>query len=274
MSAVDIAVPRADAAPQRERSGTRLGSVVLPLVSGVGGLVLWEVVVRAWKIPAYLLPAPSAVIAEIVGNGGFLLGQLGVTAIASAIGFAITLVLALAFAMVITASRTLDRMLYPWLVIWAAIPKVVMAPLFLVWFGFGLKSEVFFVVTFTFFPLVVNGVAGLRSADPELLLLARAMGASSLQTMGKIRIPNALPGIFAGIKIAVTLAPVGAVIGEFVASNAGIGHLLVVAVGNMETALAFAGVAVFALFGIALWYLAEAAERFMLPWHASQRAPH
>ena len=255
----------------RRRVAAWLRAVLLPLISGLAGLAIWEILVETLKVPSYLVPAPSMVLHEIVDNGFLLLQQLGITAISSAIGFVATVILALGFAAVITASRTIDRMVYPWLVIWAAIPKVVMAPLFLVWFGFGIKSEVFFVVTFTFFPLVVNSVAGLRSADPELLLLARAMGASDVQTLRKIRIPTALPSIFAGIKIAITLAPVGAVIGEFVASNAGIGHLLVVAVGNMETPLAFAGVTVFAIFGVALWYVTEAVERVMLPWHASQR---
>jgi len=162
-------------------------------------------------------------------------------------------------------------MLYPWLIISAAVPKVVIAPLFLVWFGFGLKSEVLFVVTFTFFPLIVNAVVGLRSADPELLELVQSMGASKLQLLGKVRIPTALPSIFAGIKIAITLAPVGAVVGEFVASNSGIGHLLVIAVGDMETPLAFAAVTIFSIFGVLLWYLAERVESLMLPWHASQR---
>ena len=162
-------------------------------------------------------------------------------------------------------------MLTPWLVIAHAIPKVVIAPLFLVWFGFGLQSEVFFVVAFTFFPVIVNTVTGLKSADPEQMLMVRAMGATPAQVLRKIQFPSALASICAGIKLAVTLAPVGAVIGEFVASNAGLGHLLIRAVGDMDTSLAFAAVTVFSVFGVLLWRLAEWVERRVLPWHPSQR---
>ena len=152
-----------------------------------------------------------------------------------------------------------------------AVPKVVIAPLFLVWFGFGLQSEMFFVVAFTFFPVIVNTVTGLKSADPEQLLMVRAMGASRLQVLHKVQFPNALPAICAGIKLAVSLAPVGAVIGEFVASNAGLGHLLIRAVGDTDTPLAFAAVTVFSIFGVLLWRAAEWVERRVLPWHPSQR---
>ena len=162
-------------------------------------------------------------------------------------------------------------MLYPWLVISHAVPKVVVAPLFIVWFGFGLKSEIIFVVAFTFFPIIVNTVTGLKSADPELILMVRAMGATRMQILRTIQFPSALPSICAGIKLAVTLAPVGAVIGEFVASNQGLGHLLIRAVGDMDTPLAFAAVTVFSVFGVLLWRLAEWGERRVLPWHPSQR---
>ena len=259
-------------APPRPRAVARLGAtVVLPLISAALGLGAWEALVRINHWPTYLLPAPSQVVGEIVREWPLLLGELGATVLASAAGFVIALVLGLAAGAAIAGSRTIDRMLTPWLVIAHAVPKVVIAPLFLVWFGFGLKSEILFVVTFTFFPVIVNTVVGLNAADPELLQLVRAMGADRWQILRKIRFPNALPTIFAGIKISVTLAPVGAVIGEFVASNKGLGHLLIQAVGNMETPLAFAAVTVFSVFGVGVWKLAELIERVALPWHASQR---
>jgi NitT/TauT family transport system permease protein len=200
-----------------------------------------------------------------------LLTQLAFTAFAAAAGFAVALVLGIGFGAAITASRTVDRMLYPWLVISHAVPKVVVAPLFIVWIGFGLKSEILFVIVFTFFPIIVNTVTGLKSTDPEVLQLARSMGATRWEALTKIRIPNALPSIFAGIKISATLAPVGAVIGEFVASNNGLGHVLIQAVGSLETTLAFAAVVVISAFGIAIWYAAEWVEKLSIPWHASQR---
>ena len=200
-----------------------------------------------------------------------LLSQLAITMLAAGLGLAISVALGLAAGAAIAGSRLVDRMLTPWLVIAHAVPKVVIAPLFLVWFGFGLQSEVFFVVAFTFFPVIVNTVTGLKSADPEQLLMVRAMGATPAQILRTIQFPNALAGICAGIKLAITLAPVGAVIGEFVASNAGLGHLLIRAVGDMDTSLAFAAVTVFSVFGVLLWRLAEWVERRVLPWHPSQR---
>ena len=255
---------------RRERN-RRVGAVLYPVLSGIAGLVAWELVVRFFKVPPYLLPAPTLVLKVMGDFFPMLMRQLGFTAFAAAAGFVIAMVLGIVSGAAITASRLVDRMLYTWLVISHAVPKVVIAPLFIVWIGFGLKSEIIFVIVFTIFPIVVNTVTGLKSADLDLLLLVRSMGANRFQALWKVRIPGALPSIFAGIKISATLAPVGAVIGEFVASNQGLGHLLLQAVGSLETPLAFAAVIVISIFGILIWYAAELVERLSIPWHASQR---
>lgn len=268
-----------DSAPIRESSSFRahelIASILPPIASAVFVLAVWEASVRYFAIPAFLLPTPSLVAEVLIQKFSLLIRQLGFTALASAIGFAIALVSGIAIGAAISASRIFERAIYPWLVIFHAIPKVVIAPLFLVWFGFGMTSEILFVVVFTFFPVVVNTVAGLKSADPDVLQLVRSMRATPFQTLWKVKVPGALPTIFAGIKISVTMAPVGAVIGEFVASNVGLGHVLIQAVGSLETPLAFAAVTVISVFGIAVWYVAEALERIFIPWHASQRLlPH
>jgi NitT/TauT family transport system permease protein len=252
-------------------AGNLAAGMLWPLLSGAIGLALWEGLVRLFKVPVFILPAPSQVIVTIVDQWLYLLSQLAITTFAAGLGLIMAVVFGLAAGAAITASRLVDRMLTPWLVIAHAVPKVVIAPLFLVWFGFGLQSEMFFVVAFTFFPVIVNTVTGLKSADPEQILMVRAMGATPTQVLRKIQFPSALPSICAGIKLAVTLAPVGAVIGEFVASNKGLGHLLIRAVGDMDTPLAFAAVTVFSIFGVLLWRLAEWGERRVLPWHPSQR---
>ena len=252
-------------------AGNVAAGMLWPLLSGAIGLALWEGLVRLFKVPVFILPAPSQVIVTIVEQWWYLLSQLAITTFAAGLGLVMAVVFGLAAGAAITASRLVDRMLTPWLVIAHAVPKVVIAPLFLVWFGFGLQSEMFFVVAFTFFPVIVNTVTGLKSADPEQILMVRAMGATPTQVLRKIQFPSALPSICAGIKLAVTLAPVGAVIGEFVASNKGLGHLLIRAVGDMDTPLAFAAVTVFSIFGVLLWRLAEWGERRVLPWHPSQR---
>jgi NitT/TauT family transport system permease protein len=265
-------VERAASAKTPASGASNLAAGMLwPLLSGAIGLALWEGLVRVFKVPVFILPAPSQVIVTIVEQWWYLLSQLAITTFAAGLGLIMAVVFGLAAGAAITASRLVDRMLTPWLVIAHAVPKVVIAPLFLVWFGFGLQSEMFFVVAFTFFPVIVNTVTGLKSADPEQILMVRAMGATPTQVLRKIQFPSALPSICAGIKLAVTLAPVGAVIGEFVASNKGLGHLLIRAVGDMDTPLAFAAVTVFSIFGVLLWRLAEWGERRVLPWHPSQR---
>lgn len=261
--------------PAKARRGVQANrlwqSVGLPLVSGLVGLVLWEIVVRLFEIPDYLLPPPSDVVVTLVERWRYLMTNLGYTALAAMAGFFVALVLGIVLGVAIASSQTIDRILYPWLVISHAIPKVVVAPLMLVWVGFGLKSGIIFVIFFTFFPIVVNTVIGLKSADPDLLYLVRSMGASRLEVLWKVKLPNGLPSIFAGIKVAATLAPVGAVIGEFVASNKGLGYVLIQAVGSMSISLAFAAVVLVSAFGVLIWYVAEVIERRLIPWHASQR---
>jgi len=256
-------------------SGASLGSIGTslgwPMLSAILGIGLWEFLVRYFHVPIYLLPAPSAIVLEIQQHWSLLMRELAVTVGAAALGFAISFLIGIPLGCAIVLSSVVERMVHPWLIVIAAVPKVVIAPLFLVWFGFGLKSEVLFIVTFTFFTLIVNTIVGLKSPEPELLQTVQAMGATRLQILRKVSFPSALPNIFAGAKIALTFAPVGAVVAEFVASNSGIGHLLVIAVGSMQTALAFAAVTIFSLFGILLWYGAEQLEKLVLPWHASQR---
>ena len=218
-------------------------------------------------MPSYLLPAPSVVAEALVADFGFLMMHLGITAIASAIGFAITLVVALLLGALISEFRIVNQIVYPWLVVASAIPKAAVAPLFLVWLGFGMTSKVMFVVTFCVFPLVVNTVSGLAQADPDQVRLARAMGASRFTVFRLIKIPTALPSFFAGIRISATLAPVGAVIGEFVAANSGIGRVLIAAIGSLDTAEAFAAVVVVSAFGVGIWYLVILIERLAMPWH-------
>lgn len=261
------AVATTATAPSRVRGS----GVLLPTASILGGLLLWELAVWAFDLPSYLLPAPSEVLALMVERWELLLDQLGYTAFAATVGFVIALGISLTLGALIAASSTFERVINVWLVIIHAIPKVVVAPLLLVWIGFGVKSSIIFVVVFTFFPILVNTVTGLRSADPDLLLLTRSMGGSTWQTLRAVRLPSALPSIMAGIKISITLAPLGAVIGEFVASNKGLGHMLIQSVGSLEVPTAFAAVVVVSILGIATWYFAEFVERAAIPWHASQR---
>ncbi len=273
MSGADSLTAIAEPDPNFTRARSAFSySWLIPLLSTACGLLLWQGLVKLYDVPSYLLPAPTEIAGVIVAKAPLLLNELGYTATAAAVGFGIALVISLVLGALIAASPAVERFLYVWLVVFHAIPKVVVAPLLLVWIGFGLKSSIIFVVVFTFFPILVNTVTGLRSADAELLMLARSMGGSPWQVLWTIRLPAAMPAIISGIKISITTAPLGAVIGEFVASNRGLGHMLIQSVGSLEVPTAFAAVTVVSVFGIAVWYFAEYFERHAIPWHASQRS--
>ena len=161
--------------------------------------------------------------------------------------------------------------MYPLLVFSQSVPKIAIAPLFVVWFGFGIIPKVIAAFMLGFFPVVVSTVMGFKSVDPDMLDLARSMKASRLETFLRISLPQALPSIFAGLKVSITLAVVGAVVGEFVGSNSGIGYLLQIANGNFDLPLMFAALTVLSGIGVLLFVAIDGVERMMIPWHASQR---
>ena len=173
--------------------------------------------------------------------------------------------------MVIVISPLLERLVYPPMVATQSIPKIALAPLFIVWFGFGVAPKVAVAFLIAFFPIVIDTIVGLRSIDPAMIQLARSMGAPPHRIFRKLRLPHALPAIFGGLKVASSLAVVGALTGEFVGSDKGLGYLLVQASGNLNTALLFATLVVLSALAMALFYLVEMLERIAIPWHASQR---
>jgi NitT/TauT family transport system permease protein len=152
-----------------------------------------------------------------------------------------------------------------------SIPKIAIAPLFVVWFGFGMMPKVLSAFLLGFFPVVVSAVQGFKSVEPDMLDLARAMEASRFQIFRMVRLPHALPAIFSGLKVSVTLAVVGAVVGEFVGSNSGLGFVLQRSIGNFELPTMFAALIVLSFIGVILFWILDVIERFAIPWHASQR---
>jgi NitT/TauT family transport system permease protein len=156
----------------------------------------------------------------------------------------------------------------PLLLVAQLVPKVAIAPLLLIWFGYGLFPKVLVAFLVAFFPIVVNGASGLASVQPELLDLGHSLQASRWQTFWKFRIPSALPELFSGMKVAVTLAIIGAIIGEFVGGNRGLGYLIIVANQELDTPLAFAAIFLLSAAGIALYAIVEMFERMLIPWHA------
>jgi NitT/TauT family transport system permease protein len=187
------------------------------------------------------------------------------------LGFALSIVVGVPLALAIFLWPPFARSVYPLLVSSQAIPKAAVAPLFVVWFGFGLLPKVLIAFLIAFFPIVINTVVGLASLEPEKIQLARSMGFGPSKIFFKIRLPSALPAIFGGLKIAITLAVVGAIVGEFVGGDSGLGYLLMQANGSMDTPLLFAGLVGLTLIGVALFLLVELAERLAIPWHTSAR---
>jgi NitT/TauT family transport system permease protein len=238
----------------------------------VGALAAWEAGVAVFRVPPYLLPAPSSLLAMLAQEWRQIGWHAGVTAAEVLIGFGLSAAVSIPLAALLHRFTVLEDALYPLLVSSQTIPKVAIAPLLVVWFGFGALPKVLIAFLVCFFPILIDTLTGLAALPREVRWLARSMGASGWDTLIKIRIPAALPNIFGGLKVASTLAVVGAVVGEFVGADRGLGYLLIVANGTMNVQLAFAVLIVLSLLGIVLFAAVETVERLLLPWHMSQRA--
>jgi NitT/TauT family transport system permease protein len=252
----------------------RVSAVLAPIAVVVGLLVLWEVGTRAFGVPVFLLPPPSAIMAAMAKHAWLLAVASGVTTIEIVLGFALSIAVGIPLALMIFLWPPFARAVLPLLISSQAMPKVAVAPLLLVWFGFGLMPKVLIAFLIAFFPVVINTAVGLAAIEPEKIFLARSMGLGGWDTFFKIRLPDALPAIFAGLKISITLAVVGAVVGEFVGGDAGLGYLLMVANGSMDTQLLFAGIVCLTILGVALYLVVELTERLVIPRHiiATERA--
>jgi NitT/TauT family transport system permease protein len=242
-----------------------------PLILIVVIFVLWDLTIRLFKIPPYLIPTPLAVAKMLVEESPRLLREGLVTAYATLGGFGLSILFGIPVAMLIAYSRVVESFVYPLLVFSQSIPKIAIAPLFVVWFGFGIIPKVISAFLLGFFPVVVATVMGFKSIEPEMIDLARSMRASRWQMFIKFSLPQALPSIFSGLKVSATLAVVGAVVGEFVGSNSGIGYVLQIANGNFDLPLMFAALVVLSMMGVLLFAAVELVEKLMIPWHQSRR---
>jgi NitT/TauT family transport system permease protein len=226
----------------------------------------WWAVTAVRLVQPYLVPSPTTTLRVIADKWGYI-GQHGwVTTYETLLGFAIAVIVGVAAAVIMVYSATVEKTLYPILLFAQVIPKIAIAPLFVVWLGFGIAPKIVIAVLIAFFPVVISMVAGLKAVDPEMIELAATMGASPLRTFAKIRFPASLPYLFAGLKVAVTLAVTGAVVGEFVGANEGLGYVILQANGNLDTPMLFAGLLALSVIGVALFVVVEFAENLLLPW--------
>lgn len=268
---IEAVEERVQRALRRRDIRARISGVVSPLLTLVVLLLVWEAAVRLFRVPIYLVPAPTQVVGELGLELPLLVKHGWVTTYEVIFGYLLSIAVGIPLGLAIFLSPIFARSIYPLLVSSQAVPKTAIAPLFVVWFGFGVLPKVLIAFLIAFFPIVINTVVGLASVEPEKIYLARSMGMSPLTTFFKIRLPQALPSVFAGLKIAIALAVVGAVVGEFVGADAGLGYLLLIANGNLDTPLLFAGFVALTVIGVGFFVLIEAIERMAIPWHTSQR---
>ena len=240
----------------------------------VAALLLWALGCLLFNPPAFILPTPLAVIVEFRSTPQYFLRQTAFTLWTTMAGFGLAMVIGFIIAIGIVYSTLLERTLYTLLVALNSVPKVALAPLFAIWMGTGAEPKIAIALTIAIFAVVIDTVLGLRSADPDLLNLARSARASPLQILLKVRLPAALPSMFAGMKVAISLALVGAIVGEFVAGDTGLGQAILLAQGMFQTPRMFVAIVILGLLGTLLFYAVDLLERVFVPWHISQRANH
>jgi NitT/TauT family transport system permease protein len=245
--------------------------VGVPLGVPLACVAAWEIAVRALAIPAHLLPPPSAVVAEMAAKASLLWTHGVQTLHAIVLGFAISAVVGIALGVLLTSWWWLDAAVFPLLVFSQTVPKVAVAPLLMIWFGFGMRSKVLVTCLIAFFPVLIDTMLGLRATPTDMVLLARSTGAGGLTILAKFRLPYALPYIFGGLRIAVVFAVTGTVVSEFVGAESGLVYLMLVAQGQHQTALVFAIVVLLSVLSVALFGAVELAERRVIPWYGWMR---
>ena len=237
-----------------------------PLALALGLLALWEVYVRAAGVPRTILPAPTRIASAAFEDAGLLWWHTRQTLLETVVGFALAVAVAALCAAAIDFFPPVRRALFPLLITSQTIPIIALAPLLVLWFGYGVLPKVLIVALVCFFPMVVAAVHGLAATDPELLKLYRTFGASRRQIFRLVRLPTALPSFFAGMRIAVTYSVIGAVFGEYVGATRGLGILLQTAKNSYRTDLVFGMIAVTAALSLALYGAVILLERLVIPW--------
>ncbi len=237
-----------------------------PILGVLGAIALWWGATRVFGIRPLFLPAPPDIVAAFRAQPGYLLREAGATLTVTVAGFVLAVVTGLFVAVSLTAWRSLERATLPVLVALNSVPKVAVAPLLVVWLGFGSRPKIVLVLLICVFPIVVATMAGLTSTPAELGELGRSLSATGWQTYLKIRLPWALPQVFTGLKVAVSLAVIGAVVAEISQPGGGLGAVIVLSGMSFDTPLAFAAIVLLALLSTMLFYLVVALERLLVPW--------
>jgi NitT/TauT family transport system permease protein len=233
--------------------------------------IVWEVATRLFNVAPYILPPPSAIWVDFAERYPRMMDGAAATVGEILLGFAVSVLVSIPLAVLVSYSRPVERKVLPVIVALQIVPKIAIAPLFIIWFGFGLLPKLLLVFLLCFFPIMVSTTTGLKSVPSDIIDLARSTGTSEFLIFRKIRLPYAMPSIFTGLKVAATLATTAAIVAEFVASDRGLGYLLLEFNGNLETGMVFATVILLSFVGVALYFIVEIVERRVVSWHVSQR---
>ena len=242
----------------------RVGRVSAFFLLAIG---VWEGLVRLLAVPEWLVPPPSSIGAVATDKAGIMLVHAAVTLEETVIGFGLAVVVGVAFGVGIVHFPLLRDTLYPTLIMFNSFPKIAVAPLFVIWIGVGIESKIANAFLLALFPIVINAILGLGEIDPELLDLVRAMSRSRWVLFWKVRLPHSLPALFAGFKIAISFAVVGAIVGEFISGRWGLGYLVLAANNYFNTPLAFTALVYLVVMSLGLYGLVVLGERLLLPWH-------
>lgn len=258
--------PKPPRSPRTKGRTTALLRFGLPTAAFVAVIVIWQLAVVLLDIKQYILPAPTVVFEKLINSIPILWDAALVTSSEVALGFLLAAVVSIPLAYLISSVRLVEIAFYPLIVVLQTIPKIAVAPLFIVWFGFGSLPKILLTFLLCFFPILVDTLTGFKALDPRVLYITKSMGASGMQTFGYVRLPSAMPFIFSGLKVAVVLAVTGAIVAEFVGSNAGLGYLLLRASSNLDTPLIFSVLVVLSLMGLVFSYAIELLEKLVAPW--------
>ena len=240
-------------------------------VISIAILILWQVIVVVLKIPEAILPTPSRIFGVMVERRDLLLQHTWPTALQCIYGFLLAVAVGVGLGIAIAFSRLFRTGVYPLVIAFQVVPKVALAPLFIVWFGLGTTSRVLLAFVIAFFPMVVNTFAGIQSTDPVMIRMARSFSASRWTIFSKIEFPTALPYIFSGLKIGITFAVIGIIVAEFVTAQEGLGYLIVFSEGNVDTPMLMAAIFVLSVVGVILYALIVLLEKLVIRWDVGQQ---
>jgi len=266
MSAM-AAPPDPSAAGREGWTGGRAAKLALGGGTILAALVLWDLAVRLFGIAEFIMPSPAAALAALLAEWRLILDYTWVTSVEILLGFLVGGLGGALLGILVHRFPTVEKALNPLIIFFQIIPKIALAPIFLLWFGFGLAPKVILVAVVAFFPVTLNAIAGLAATNPDLGFLVQSVGGTRNQYLLNVEIPSAMPQIFAGLKIAMTFSVIGAVVGEFTGGSEGLGYLILFSSSQVRTPLLFASLLAIAALGLVMYYAIVLLEYLALPWH-------